>query len=291
MAAIDLADLRLDWRHRHDAADVRRLVAAFPGRSMWLPETGEFALIAPWRNRTDIVHVAELSAVRHPSPILEHAGAAAGELGADMLIVVENDERRRAGFYRDNGFAMLEAVISMELDSGDGPATAAGRLRFAPVRLASDMLPAVEALDHRAFPWFWWNSRDEFASYLTMPDVSVMAGLLDGRIVSYFGVTSYGGWGHLDRIAVDPDAQGMGLGGETLEAAVTLLRGQGAGMIALSTQADNRRSRRLYGRAGFRRRADSDYRIYGRALGGQSIDRLLSLPAATAQHVLMDNAQ
>ena len=287
----DVGLLRLDWRHRHDPAEVRRLVGAFPGRSMWVPATGEFVLIALWRNRTDIVHVAEMSAVRDAGALLREAGHAAGELGSEMLVVVENDERRHPRFYREHGFHLIDSVISMERDSGYGLPSESGQLRFAPVRIESALLPTIEAIDHRAFPWFWWNSHDEFASYLTMPDVSVLAGLLDDRVVSYFGVTEYAGWGHLDRIAVDPVAQGTGIGAQTLSGAITLLLSRGAGMIGLSTQADNHRSQRLYARAGFARRADADYRIYGKALGSTSIDQLLGRACSPDGLILVDNQQ
>lgn len=286
----DVGLLRLDWRHRHDPAEVRRLVGAFPGRSMWIPATGEFVLIAPWRNRTDIVHIAELSAVRDVGTLIANAAHAAGERGAEMLVVVENDERRRPRFYREHGFQLIDSVISMERHGAYGLPAESGQMRFTPVRIESEVLPAIEAVDQRAFPWFWWNSHDEFVSYLTMPDVSVLAGLLDERVVSYFGVTEYAGWGHLDRIAVDPVAQGTGIGAQTLSGAITLLRSRGAGMIGLSTQADNHRSQRLYARAGFSR-ADADYRIYGKALGSTSIDQLLGRACASDGPILVDSQQ
>jgi RimJ/RimL family protein N-acetyltransferase len=91
-------------------------------------------------------------------------------------------------------------------------------------------------------------------------------GLYDGVPISYFGVTTYLGWGHLDRIAVRPEFQGRGFGKEALTFAIAHLAGLGAQRIGLSTQRGNAPSRRIYERFGFRRVWGNDYRVYGRYL-------------------------
>jgi ribosomal protein S18 acetylase RimI-like enzyme len=122
-------------------------------------------------------------------------------------------------------------------------------------------------LDHAAFPWLWWNSAAEFAAYAETTGVRLFLGRERGRPIAYVGVTSFPGWGHLDRIAVDPTAQERGLGREALAFAVGALAQAGAGRVALSTQETNVRSQRLYERFGFRRTPDHDYRLYGATLG------------------------
>jgi ribosomal protein S18 acetylase RimI-like enzyme len=121
-------------------------------------------------------------------------------------------------------------------------------------------------IDHAAFPWLWWNSPEEFVAYGGTPGVQLFVGRLAGRVVAYVGLTHYLGWGHLDRIAVEPAAQGQGLGGQALAFAIGVLLRSGARRVGLSTQRRNVRSQRLYERFGFRRSPGYDYRLYGAPL-------------------------
>ena len=271
----DVARLPLAWHHRHDRAEIRQLIRGFPGRSVWIPATGEFALIGPWRNRTDIVQVLELSAQRSAATLMEAASAASGYLGADLLVIMENDERRRPSYYRAIEFQHLEDVITMDLDLSDRPAPVASALRFVRVRPDSSEFTAIARIDELAFPWIWRNVPAEFESYIRIPDVEIHLGLLGGEPVSYFGVTLYRDWGHLDRIAVVPGRQGQGIGHQTLIAATDLMALDGAESVGLSTQGHNYRSRRMYERFGFARRDGNDYRIYGRPLRDESLAALL----------------
>ena len=278
LAVEDVARLPLAWYHRHDHSEIRRLVRTFPGRSVWRPDTGEFALIGPWRHRTDIVQLVELSAQRSVAGLIEHATAAAGHLGADLMVILENDERRRPSFYRTLDFEHLEDVITMELARPPADLAPSGDLAFLPVAPGSPFFDAIRRIDDRAFPWLWRNGLIEFESYLRLPDVRVFIGLQSGRPVSYFGVTLYRDWGHLDRIAVDPEAQGEGIGYRTLAHATTVMARSGASSVGLSTQGHNQRSRRLYERFGFVRRPMNDYRLYGRPLTDEPMPALLSRP-------------
>ena len=117
----------------------------------------------------------------------------------------------------------------------------------------------------------WWNSPEEFVEYAGSPGVAIdVARDPDGQIVAYVGTTRFRSWGHLDRIAVEPGLQGMGLGRAALDYAVMALGNAGTRRIGLSTQDNNTASRALYERYGFRRAPSHDYRIYGRWL--QSAD-------------------
>ncbi len=278
LTAEDVSRLPLTWYHRHDRGEIRRLIRNFPGRSLWQPDTGEFALIGPWRHRTDIVQVAELSAQSSSVALIESAAAAAGHLGAALMVILESDERRRPSFYRSIDFEHLEDVITMELDIFPDDATAMTDLTFVRVEPDSPEYAEIRRIDDIAFPWLWRNGPIEFASYIRMPDVRIYLGLLDGRPVSYHGVTLYGGWGHLDRIAVLPETQGQGVGFQTLRHATAVMALAGAATVGLSTQEHNDRSRQLYERFGFVRQATNDYRIYGRPLGDETLARLLKLP-------------
>ena len=247
-------------------ADIRREIEAYPGRSVWAPETLEYALLTPWRHRPEIAHVRELRAVRHAAPLLRSAVERADAHGAALVLVIEMDESRRPAFYEQAGLRRLEDVITFELDRGQAlPDKRSLRFRRLPPALGDD-LRALLALDHAAFPWLWWNSAEEFRAYAETPGVELYLGLRDTVPVCYLGLTMFADWGHLDRIAVAPAAQGQGLGGEAVRFAIETLRRGGARRIGLSTQRDNVRSQRLYARFGFRRSPGYDYRLFGAPL-------------------------
>ena len=265
----DIDRLRFSVWARTSNQAAKDAIASFPGRSVWIADTMEYAIVAPWRHRTEIANVVELSAVRHPAELLTSVVRRSGTAGSALVISIEIDETRSPMFYERAGFSLLEEVITYELDCTRWHKSAAqsGNLEFLPVDIGQLMvLPRLVELDHRSFPWLWWNSPEEFVAYAASPGVELFIGLRNGAPVSYLGITSYLGWGHLDRIAVVPDQQGQGLGREALDFAIARLIQLGARKVGLSTQRQNVRSRRLYERAGFRHAVSNDYRLYGRIL-------------------------
>lgn len=268
----DIPSLRLGWQHRHDHDEIAQMLRIFPGRSVWLPDTREFVLLGPWRHRMEIASVVEVAAIRNAELLIGAATAAAHAGGARLALMAEIDERRRPAFYDRMGYVELEEVVTYEIGRPVRMPTTTFPLTF--VQVAghdTEMLEAVLDLDHRSFPWLWWNSSEELAVYSFLPGVAIYAGILDSRVVAYVGVTSYPGWGHLDRIAVDPDYQGRGLGQTTLDFALGTLSVRGARRIGLSTQRENHRSQHLYERIGFKRSRSQDYRLYGRWADGGAI--------------------
>ncbi|MBW3632159.1 MAG: GNAT family N-acetyltransferase [Chloroflexi bacterium] len=246
------------------AQSARRLLERNPGRSVWVPETLEYALIGSWRNRPEIASVEDLVAVRHLEPLLHAAVERCADQSNALLLAIELDSPRSPSRFERAGLEMLEEVITYEADIGGDPWSASSRLRPVPVN-ADDarQVDLVTEMDQAAFPWLWRNSREEFEVYLRTPGVDVSLIEADGEPVAYFGVTLFSGWGHLDRIAVIPDQQGRGYGLEALGLAVEAIRQRGACRVGLSTQRTNFRSQRLYERFGFHRTSEHDYRLFG----------------------------
>jgi ribosomal protein S18 acetylase RimI-like enzyme len=232
-----------------------------------MPDTLEFAIVAPWRHRAEVANIKELRAVRHPELLVESAVDRCAAAGAALAVMIELEEMRRPAFYQRVGFRLLEEVVMLELDRLSEPSRGRGRLKF----VAADPFDAITrerllAIDHAAFPWLWRNNDLEFHAYGLVPGVELFLGLYNGMPIAYVGITVYLGWGHLDRIAVRPEFQGQGFGKEALAFAIGRLANLGAKRIGLSTQRDNAPSRRLYERFGFRRVWGNDYRLYGRYL-------------------------
>ena len=136
-------------------------------------------------------------------------------------------------------------------------------MTFAPVGWAN--LGTTLEIDHAAFPWMWWNSEPEFTFYLGVPGVQAIVGLSAGRQVAYAGFTTQGTWGHLDRIAVDPAAQGGSYGAAILAHALRAMSRLGVTRVTLSTQNDNYQAHRLYEGFGFQQTNNSQL-IIGRWL-------------------------
>ena len=259
----DVPRLCLGRQRRANETTVREIVASYPNRSVWAPETLEFVLVAPWRHRREVAAIDELAAVKHAGALLHAAVEHSRRAGDAMALLMEMDDQRPAAFYRRAGMRLIENVITYELPRVR-PVVIPGKLN---VRTADparqDDLAALLHLDHTAFPWLWWNSAEEFRVYGAAPGTALYIGAVEQRPVAYFGLSIYPGWGHLDRIAVDPAAQGRGYGRQTLAAAINLLLGTGAKRVALSTQQANTRSQQLYESFGFRRSPGYDYQLYG----------------------------
>lgn len=269
LTAHSVALLRMSWSSRFDREDVARAAAENPGLSLWVPDTGEYLVGGAWRHRAEIAAVLELSAQSNAATMLRALRAAAEKAGKRLVIASEHHESRQQAFYQRAGYELIEEILIYELNSIQSSATTAFRLRFEPANLKDPLVfQELLDLDHRSFPWLWWNSREEFLNYVGSFGVSVYLGRdADGRAVSYVGVTRFRNWGHLDRIAVDPGMQHQGLGLESLDWVVHLLAESGARRVGLSTQARNLQSRRLYERYGFQRSPSQDYALYGQWLG------------------------
>ena len=262
----DIPKLNLRNHPRLEDGDAEALVIQSPGRSKWVPETGEFVLVVPWRHRPEIPSVAVLWAFQHETELLAAATEAAEDAGDAGIVLLDAYESRRPSFYVQNGLDLLETIVTYEhTQPGHFLATIdAYHQRFYPIdHQHTELLAEVVALDHAAFPWLWWNSRQEFTSYIMQPNVELWAGVADGHVVSYIGITHFRGWGHLDRIAIRPDVQRQGFGREALHFAVRRMTLRGARRVGLSTQGANMRSRGLYEAVGFHETPEHNYGVYG----------------------------
>lgn len=257
--------LDLGWSSSFSNDQLRRHVERYAGLSWYVPATGEYLIGGPWRHRREIAVIQELRSRLAADRLVAAFTGACAAGGMRLAVLVDQHETRSESFYRHIGFESVQEIIVYELPRLPKNLPESWRLRFQPVPLA--MADDLVRLDHAAFPWLWWNSVAEFDFYARLPGVELSIGRADDdSAAAYVGITSYRGWGHLDRIAVAPDHQGQGYGLEALNFAISRLATLGAKRIGLSTQADNSRSRHLYERYGFRRAQSHDYMIYGKWL-------------------------
>lgn len=262
----DIERLAIRNHPRLDDGDAEALVVQAPGLSKWHPESGEFLIVTPWRHRREIPVVNVISAFQHEDALLEASIASAEKQGAAAFVLLDTLETRQPAFYARNGLKRLETIITYELTQPEAFLEQLTQRRLQFVHLdwqTAELGEAVLNLDRVAFPWLWWNSPEEFSSYLSMPNIEVWAGTLDGEVISYVGFTHFWRWSHLDRIAIRPDVQRRGFGREALHFAVERMLEKGAARIGLSTQGENTASRHLYESVGFRETPAHNYDVYG----------------------------
>jgi ribosomal protein S18 acetylase RimI-like enzyme len=265
----DVHRLSLGWSSAFTTRELEQHLLTYPGRSWWIPSTNDYLIGGPWRHRDEIAVIQELNGRLRSEDLVAAMVQGCRERGLRLVVMLDQYEGRRDSFYSRIGFEMLQHIIIYELPRIPRGIPEARTLRYVP------LTPAAQAdllhVDHAAFPWLWWNSSAEFSAYASLYGVEIyVAYEEDGTPVAYVGLTSYRGWGHLDRIAVLPTRQGTGYGLDALHFAVSRLGDLGARRIGLSTQADNIRSQHLYERYGFRRAGGSDYTIYGSWLNDES---------------------
>lgn len=265
----EVGRLRLTWDSRHTTAELRRIAESPGWLLLWNTRTGEYVVAGPWRHRDDILEIIDVAATGGAIELLQATVAVAEEGDIDLLIVPERHERRREQFYASAGFEALQEIIIYELHNLRPPRRRPLSPEFSEVDFGDTVQrSALLKLDHAAFPWLWWNSEAEFDNYAAANGVAIEMALdRAGAPLAYVGYTRLRGWGHLDRIAVAPEAQGTGIGRAALEYAVASMISSGARRIGLSTQAENQVSRALYESYGFKRNSAHDYRLYGRWTG------------------------
>lgn len=267
-----LRQLHVGWRARLNLEEIRESLARVPGRSVWDAATHEYAIVGQWRNRDDVLQIADLAAVRNPEALVIAASERVRALGGKMTVIVEIDETRRPSFYERCGFEHIEKVVTFDLERrATARVDRPRRITFIPADPRDPAtMETLLRIDHASFPWVWWNVQREFEIYAVTPGVEIFLGLDAGVPVSYAGFTAFPAWGHLDRIAVLPQEQGKGYGLYTLAFAVETMLARGTRKIGLSTQSTNLRSQRLYQRYGFVRTADNDYDLWGDTLRHES---------------------
>lgn len=270
LAVDDLPELRRANRSLLRDDELLESLRLMPGLSQWHPASGEFVLVAPWRHRADIPTFRLLSAFGHERDLVRAALDAADATGKAAFVTTETYERRKPGFYANHGLDRMETIIGYRharvedyLDVELQP-----QQTFNPVQPGdSQLIEGMVAVDRAAFPWLWRNSPGEFIWWMNQPSVEVTVGMLNGVVVSYYGVTYYQNMAHLDRIAIHPGYQGQALGTETLAIAMLRMARLGLEQAALCTQQSNAVSQKLYERAGFQRAERDDYYMYGTLLG------------------------
>lgn len=106
------------------------------------------------------------------------------------------------------------------------------------------------AIDQAAFEGFWRMSVDGLREALASTSPSSVLTVGEG-VDGYAIVGSQWGIAYLQRVAVDPDRGGRGLGTDLIRAAVKWGQTTAAGSMVLNVRLENERARRVYESQGF----------------------------------------
>jgi ribosomal protein S18 acetylase RimI-like enzyme len=216
----------------------------WPGR-LTLRKGWARAEARPWN---DDEPQASLRLLRGGSSFLEACASRLIQLGANGVISppLPLSARRawlQAGFETYIDLALMRKSLN---DSGDSPSHLVVEKPDADV---DDLL----AIDSAAFPDFWRFNRDGLEEAIQATSRSTTLTILggNGTPIAYAVVGFGSAIAYLQRVAVEPDWQGQGMGRSLLRVAGRRARESGAKVLLLNTQLDNTQAIQLYEDEGF----------------------------------------
>ena len=149
----------------------------------------------------------------------------------------------------NNGFSHVHNVIVLLWDNKNVLLPESKSVcRIRPMKIGE--IPDVVKIDQAAFGPIWQNSVDGTACALEQSAYATVAEV-DNKIVGYQISTPSPFGAHLARLAVDPSAQGMGIGYSIVRDLQAQYEGGGNRRISVNTQDHNFASLALYKKAGF----------------------------------------
>lgn len=221
---------------------------------------GGWARLGAWHGRSDVAYLA-VGAQRPPSPALVDQWLCTLRGRGYARVVTNALAPAETLPFVDAGFSVEERLHLLHHDlTGLGEPSLPGRR----ARIADR--GGILAVDRRAFPPFWRLDEAGFEQAVTAtPSARTRVIDAEGAVVAYAVTGRAERRGYLQRVAVDPDRQGRGLGRALVLDALRWLRRYRARSAVVNTQLDNEVALDLYRSCGFREQP-SGLCVMGRAL-------------------------
>lgn len=208
--------------------------------------------VGPWRSDPNVAHVVPLAeSPPLTAAMVRHCCAVLGTRGYGSVVTSALARREQRGFL-DDGFEVREELHLLAHDLGHLPpaprSPGGARLR----RGQRWHRPRTLEVDGLAFSPFWRLDRSGFDEAMTAtPRARYRVATIDD-VVGYAIAGRAGQRGYLQRLAVDPDTAGRGIGSALVIDALRWMAGRGVTGAVVNTQVDNERALALYLRLGFR---------------------------------------
>ena len=175
--------------------------------------------------------------------LVERLPATSGRVVTSALSPIEQ------GSFRELGFVDFEALHLLR-HRFDPPPNRSSPARIRPARRAD--LRVILDIDARCFDTFWTLDRSGIDSARkATPSHHYVVAELDGRVVGYAISGHAGAPSFLQRLAVHPDVQGMGIGSHLVTDGIQWAMGRRALNMMVNTQVSNEGAARLYQSLGF----------------------------------------
>jgi ribosomal protein S18 acetylase RimI-like enzyme len=160
---------------------------------------------------------------------------------------------------QSSGFSVTQHIVILEhYEKSLPPSNSPPGISIRPMTALD--LPAVAELDAAAFVPLWQNSLDALQRALTQAGWATVAESKEG-VVGY-QISTYNPFGgHLARLAVNPAAQGQGIGYALVHDLLKESSKRGLRKLTVNTQDDNKASLALYQHIGFHRTKE-EYPVY-----------------------------
>lgn len=222
---------------------------------------GERLRVGAWRGDQSIAYLAPVTDRAPSSALVREACRVLVERGYREVLTAALAESERGGFL-DAGFGTKDSLHLLAHDMQSLPEVTAASLR----RGRRADRPTALAIDHRAFASFWRLDEGGFREAMTAtPSARFRVVTQRRRVVGYAITGRAGTRGYLQRLAVDPDAQGCGFGRALVADALRWLDRHGVTQAVVNTQIENERALALYLALGFRLQP-SGLQVLGRQL-------------------------
>lgn len=152
--------------------------------------------------------------------------------------------------FRDAGFTTRESLHLLSHQLHDRPAEQHCRHKLRTGRRSD--ISTVLTIDTRSFDSFWGLDRDSFAAARKATPVhQFQVATIDRKVVGYAVSGRSGRSSFLQRLGVDPDVRGHGIGTDLVRDALDWAVRQGAASMLVNTQTSNTAAKRLYESLGF----------------------------------------
>jgi len=238
------------WRSRRDLpsvsgpVDVKHLVTG----------QGTILRISPWRGEPSTVQVVAVGGPAPDDQTINEMMAHLADRGVTTVLttaLAHHDQQpfKVAGFQPVEHLALLHRALDLTIPPA--PVRAVHRVR----RLGARHLAEALAVDGAAFTGstdIWRFDTSAFAEACDATDVNRRRLVRrHGRTAGFALTGRTARIGFVQRLAVHPDHQRVGVGSALLADALTWLIRHGVRDVWVNTQPDNRPAQALYGRHGF----------------------------------------